>query len=379
LKVDGGFKIMPRLRRFGRNIAASLEGEAEALSRIGRRSSRTLSHLGKTLATTIDTGTHGFEEDPVEAFLMSDEGRDHIAQPGADPEELESSFSLEDAPPRSAGLQREEMSQERSEDRLPAAEQQEGPHADPAPTAGRDTPEMVDILETRAPSQPGHVDAATAVPPQSSGQSTTKEAAPDSTAQPASRAAPPPTRAPGTGSPAEAEVSQESALPEPPEDMEASFEPLETLDTDITNSEPLSFDLDGQVPSAEPGLTSDTPPEPIKPLGAADPGAQPVSQDAEGAVDQAAEQTPDSTATGDGDSPSEDSSAPEFDADAFIPQEATAGGGGGGGSDSILDIFRAEDIEESPVTALAKSLDDVDIRYLLEKLKETTNMLKGKR
>jgi hypothetical protein len=54
-------------------------------------------------------------------------------------------------------------------------------------------------------------------------------------------------------------------------------------------------------------------------------------------------------------------------------EEAPTGGGG----DSLLDIFRAEDVEENPTATLAKTLDDVNINYVLSKAREVAETLQA--
>jgi len=61
-------------------------------------------------------------------------------------------------------------------------------------------------------------------------------------------------------------------------------------------------------------------------------------------------------------------------------EEATEGtGAGGSDGDSLLDLFRSEDVEENPITDLALTLPDVDIHNLLEKAKLVAKEIKGEK
>jgi ribosomal protein L12E/L44/L45/RPP1/RPP2 len=44
---------------------------------------------------------------------------------------------------------------------------------------------------------------------------------------------------------------------------------------------------------------------------------------------------------------------------------------------SLLDIFRSEDVEENPIATLAKTLGDVDINFVLSKAKEVAESLQA--
>jgi hypothetical protein len=150
---------------------------------------------------------------------------------------------------------------------------------------------------------------------------------------------------------------------------ESDFTAQDTAnDLEPSSTAPVSFEFTSHETSeVSPETGSDlTPTSQFEPV----PTADLNPPDPEATQDEPAE----TTASG-GEPLSFSSETEGFESFEAVPEENQPAEGG---SDSLLDIFRAEDIEENPITGLAKTLDDVDIQFLLEKLRETADVLRGK-
>ncbi len=66
--MDKSLSFIPRLRRFRRSLAASLDVEGERISDATRRTSRSLRRLARSIASSLDATKDYLEDDPVGAF-----------------------------------------------------------------------------------------------------------------------------------------------------------------------------------------------------------------------------------------------------------------------------------------------------------------------
>ncbi len=371
--------IGARLSRFRRNIAASLDGEGERVSFITKKGSVTLRRLGETLRTSFENqASDDLEDDPIAAFLISEE-RQSPEAPVASPGVSDMTETL-----ASAGQQ--PVQDPASFDPILAGSAPQDQQPPPAPptaevqtqAATQESLGMVDILQAPSPAQ----SAGDAAPPTTQGPPTA-QAAP---AQPTATAAPGPApeAAPAPPDPEPALDGAVAAMPTfdnlslGPDAQAAAAEPAPATETVTAASGEgtVAPDVDGQggipaeSPPAEAGV--EPPPPPMPETGSP---AQPPQDSAPPQEDQPQTATSAISSSGpmfaDEQADKEDEEQAEGDA---AEEQAPTGGGGG---DSLLDIFRAEDVEENPVATLAKTLSDVDINSVLTRAKEVSETLQA--
>jgi hypothetical protein len=390
--------ISPRLGRFGRKADPSTDEEGQPTGPLGRRASLTLRRIGRSLAASLDTGDDYMEDDPIGVFLDQHEtGADLdqqglTAEPGlidisASPPGIDTEGSAVPPPiaPQAPRQAPDEL-QPGSFAPLPAEFDLPGtaPPTDPQASMEPQTESF--------PPLPGDLDVPTAPDP----------IAPQTQSEPQAPAPPPPGAELASQAPT---GSQTTDVPTVDDELVGT--------TATSDSQPLSIDADASPPAFDadvslPAIDADVPPpatdadastaaidadmptaagEPPQqdgpPPGAAEPPVSPEFApipdiDSEAAdAGTASSQEPPKTLT-------EEIQPSSFDLDDLggDPEDSTSEEGSedlgiGGSSDSLLDLFRAEDVEENPVADLAKGLPEVDIHHLVEKVSQLATELKG--
>ncbi|MEE8374144.1 MAG: hypothetical protein V3R87_10530 [Dehalococcoidia bacterium] len=323
--------FVSRPRRPRKDADSSPEHDGEDASAPGRRASFSLRGIGRSIAASLDSGVDDLDDDPIGVFLEAQE-----AGPDRDQPEIQEPAGLVDilAPPPDAAAQ-DPIAEAPPPAQVPAP----GP-PDLEPGSFAAMPPELGLASTPAPTPPpAPMPQEAPVPPQPSA-----DAAPH--APPASQA--------------------EAPMPTPDENMGI---------TAVTDSQPVPLESEQSPPppaSAPP--TAGPPPDTADPLPIAD-FAPTTSFDSTGAdagappsdppAMTAIESGPVSFALDDPDSDEEDSD----------DKESTQGGDSG--SDSLLDLFRSEEIEENPLAGLAKGLPKVDMQSLVEKVNKLAAEIKG--
>lgn len=335
--MDTRLSIIPRLRRFGRNLASSLDEEGERFSAISRRTSLSMRRLGRSIAATLDLGVNYVEDDPVGAFIESMESESHVDEDQAveAPTVNEIPTASHDVESQRSGVAKQRTARKRA---------QRPVEAPPAPA--RDTEAPLDHEQREEDSTPEEpMDAAVmadapASPPESEAPHLDVPQPPQAEIPPESPAEPLPT----------ADLATEASLEEQPADAElSSEEPVDV--TAMASFDTVSLEIDGQESKAE-SLPDNEPGE-----------TQPAQEEEMGM-----------TATIDSENLSLDMDAESTDLEG-APLEG--GSQHDSDADSLLDIFRSEDIEENPITELARELSDVDVHQLLGKARNLAEKIKG--
>lgn len=320
-----------RLRRSSKDADSSPEPDAEDASAPGRRASFSLRGIGRSIAASLDSGVDDLDDDPIGVFLEAPE-----AGPDGDQPEIHEPAGLVDilAPPPDAAAQ--------------------DPIAEAPPPAQVPAPGPPDL-------EPGSF---AAMPPELGLASTP---------------APTPPPAP---IPPEAPVQPQPATDAAPQDPPASQAeaPMPTPDentgiTAVTDSQPVPLESEqSPPPPASPPPTAGPPPDTADPLPVADfaPTTSFDSPAADAGTPQDEPPAPTAIASGPVSFALDD---PDSDEEDSTDEEST--GGGDSSSNSLLDLFRAEEIEENPLAGLAKGLPEVDMQSLVEKVNKLAAELKG--
>ncbi len=342
--------IGARFRRMQRNIAASLEGEGERFSFVSKKGSLSLRRLGDALRSTLE-GQSGYdlEDDPIAAFLMADDQASRPAQ-GVD-----SQFEAQAADPAFGGPTADDFQSTAPPPMepgspVPAQGAESRPAEEQSAPAGAG---MVDILQP-PPGQPAEG------PAQTPGQQPQPpvEASAQAPSSPSPEAVPEGATPPASPSPTDQAAGQAQQAPEATAASPADQVPA--------SSEPPA--QEGSPVSSDTQATPDTQDSASASAGQAPPETSSTATDAGGGGEQSTETATSGISASGPMFGDEDKMEAESEEEAAEEEDLVAGGGGGG--DSLLDIFRAEDVEENPITALAKTVSDVDINYVLSKARE---------
>ena len=317
--------LASRLRRPRKDADSSRDHDGEEAPAPGRRASLSLRRIGRSLAASLDSGVDDLDDDPIGVFLEA-----QAAGPDGDQPEIQEPAGLTDilAPPPDTAAQ-EPIAEAPPPAQVPAPSP---PDLEPGSFAAM-SPDL-DLASTPAPTPPP-----APIPQEAPVQP-----------QPAADAAP---QAPP--------ASQAEALM-PTQDEHTGI-------TAVTDSQPVSLE-----PEQPPPPPASPPPDPAEPLPTTDfaPTTSFDSMAADAGTPQSEPPSMTTMASGpvsfaldDPDSEQEDST------------EEESPGGGDSGSDSLLDLFRSEDVEENPIGDLAKGLPKVDIQSLVEKVNQLASEIKG--
>ncbi|MEE8471159.1 MAG: hypothetical protein V3S51_07505 [Dehalococcoidia bacterium] len=330
--MSPNISIIPRLRRFRRNLAASLDEEGDRFSTATRRTSHSLRRLGRSITSSLDATQDYLDDDPVGAFLegaksgpdltQGDEGKaPELPDILASPPKFDSQNSEVPGPPQ-------------------AQSQPQSPAESPIPALEVPTPPESDSQNSGVPS-----------PVQDQGQlQSPAESSPleDILVEPSVN-----------DSQGDAVLPQDQATEMP---AVASFEALspeiDTLDTDVASPPPAKSPPQS---STAPSLSQEFGEEPPVANKQEAPGLGP---DAEAGMTAMTNNEP-----------------LDLGVDENIAPESLPSGESsqtqGGDADSLLDLFRSEDIEVDPITEMAKGLPDIEIRHLVDKVNQMARELKG--
>ena len=325
-------KMPSRLGRFRRKADSPPDEEVERTESSSGLSTFLLRRLGKSLAASIDVGDDYLEDDPIGVFLD---------QQAAGSPEYAQATAYEGGPVDIPGSPPE-----------PTAEGAPGPTPAPAPDPAGPEPETF-----------------AALPAEFSLPSTGASDSPQTPAQP------------GGPAPLPADIAESmaaaSAAAQPTGGPQAPSQPAPAAESAAetpTGSQAVPLELNAQDPAAAeaPPAGGARPKKPPKPLGGDEFAANPDFDSPAPEADASQTEEPPMTLAADSAPVSFD--LEEVDADPLesLSEEGPDEDGEGGdeSSDSLLDLFRSEDVEENPTADLAKGLPQVDVENLVERVKQ---------